>query len=137
MLLTKTYLVTKLSQILLLGNNFIVSLKSDGTVWTWGNNQYGQLGNGDISNYNTGEPQQVLSPEYDGENPVYLENAKQVSAGTYFAGALLENGRVVVWGQNNNGQAGTGGTATGVYPSYVVDEEGRYIENIKEIACRR
>ena len=50
----------------------MISLKSDGTVWTWGNNQYGQLGNGDIENYNTGTPQQVIAPEYDENNQVIL-----------------------------------------------------------------
>lgn len=28
------------------GENFSVALKSDGTVWTWGENKNGQLGNG-------------------------------------------------------------------------------------------
>ena len=28
------------------GTDFTVALKADGTVWTWGQNTYGQLGNG-------------------------------------------------------------------------------------------
>ena len=29
--------------------NFTVSLKSEGSVWTWGSNSYGKLGNGDMA----------------------------------------------------------------------------------------
>lgn len=113
----------------------MISLKSDGTVWTWGNNQYGQLGNGDIENYNTGTPQQVIAPEYDENNQVYLENIQQIAAGTYSAVALMQDGRVVTWGQNNVGQLGQNFTANGSLPGYVVDENGRYIENIKQIVA--
>lgn len=88
-------------------------------------------------NSNTGEEQRVLAPEYDGETPVYLERVKQIAAGTNFAAALLENGRVVTWGQNNYGQVGRGDTSSGAFPSYVVDGESKFIENIKQIACRR
>ena len=31
------------------GNSHVIALKSDGTVWTWGNNEYGQLGDGSVS----------------------------------------------------------------------------------------
>lgn len=104
-------------------------------MWAWGNNQYGQLGNGDISNYNTEEPQRVVALAYDAENPKYLENVKQITAGTYFAAALMEDGRVVTWGQNSVGQLGQNYTSTGALPSYVLDGEGRDITGIKEIAA--
>jgi hypothetical protein len=31
------------------GTDHILALKSDGTVWAWGKNTYGQLGNGDTN----------------------------------------------------------------------------------------
>lgn len=82
------------------GNNFVAYLRSDGTVWAWGNNQYGQLGNGTIENKNVPEIAQVL-----GENGVgHLENIKQITAGAYFMGALTNDGRVLTWGYNGYGQ---------------------------------
>lgn len=41
----------------------------------------------------------------------------------------------MTWGYNNNGQLGQGNTTSGSLPGYVVDEEGRFITNIKQIAA--
>ena len=62
------------------GNTFEVALKTDGTVWTWGNNQYGQQGNGTIENVNRAEPGQVIGVNGEG----YLENIKQITTGAHF-----------------------------------------------------
>ena len=40
------------------GTDFTVALKADGTVWTWGNNEYGQLGNG-VSNGTVVYPEKI------------------------------------------------------------------------------
>lgn len=69
------------------GETFVAYLRSDGTVWAWGNNQYGQIGNGKIENTNILEISQVL-----GENGIgHLENIKQITAGRYFIGALTND----------------------------------------------
>lgn len=113
------------------GNTFVAYLRSDGTVWAWGNNQYGQLGNGKIENVNVPEINQVL-----GENGVgHLENIKQITAGAYFMGALANDGRVLTWGYNTYGQLGNKSTASSATPVYVVDEFGEQIKNIKYISA--
>jgi alpha-tubulin suppressor-like RCC1 family protein len=39
------------------GKYFTISTKTDGTLWSWGNNNQGQLGLGNITNYSS--PKQV------------------------------------------------------------------------------
>lgn len=85
------------------GENFVALLKQDGTVWTWGNNTYGQLGNGKAENVNSIEPTQVLGIGGSG----YLNDIIDISAGQYFVVALRRNGEVVTWGRNEIGELGT------------------------------
>ena len=68
-----------------------------GTLYGWGNNGYGQLGNG--STTNTGTPV-----------PMTLQGANFVSvaAGANYTLALEANGTVLGWGQNWYGQIGCG-----------------------------
>ena len=42
------------------GGQESLALKSDGTVWAWGDNTYGELGNGTFSPANSATPTQVL-----------------------------------------------------------------------------
>lgn len=71
-------------------------LKSDGTVWAWGNGQYGVLGNGAAANSSV--PVQVLG----------IGSIVAVAAGTTHNVALRNDGTIFTWGANYNGQLGTG-----------------------------
>ena len=123
------------------GNTFGVALKTDGTVWTWGNNTYGQLGNGEIGNVNIEEPTRVLAVDgnEDEENIRYLENIKQISAGAYTVSALTSDGKVVSWGRNEYGQLANGLTANSGVPVYVQkqveveDEEGNITKELVDL----
>lgn len=84
-----------------------MALKRDGTVWTWGSNIYGGLGNG-TTNSTTG-PVQVTS----------LTGVKQISAGGWHSVALKEDGTVWVWGWNMDGQVGDGTTVDKTSPIQV------------------
>ncbi|WP_270170223.1 RCC1 domain-containing protein [Paenibacillus sp. SYP-B4298] len=84
-------------------NNYhSVALKSDGTVWTWGKNNFGQLGNGTSSSYYA--PVQVRGRFGIGE----LTNIVSIAAGTYHTVALKVDGTVWSWGYNAYGQLGDG-----------------------------
>jgi alpha-tubulin suppressor-like RCC1 family protein len=74
-----------------------LGLLSDGTVEAWGLNEYGQLGDGSTT--------QSSSPvEVSG-----LNNAVEVASGTYYNSlALLADGTVVTWGENDYGLLGVG-----------------------------
>ncbi|MCI5604802.1 MAG: hypothetical protein MR413_04020, partial [Clostridia bacterium] len=102
------------------GDKFSVALKSDGTVWTWGDNESGQLGNGTMgegtSQY---APVQVVGAE--GSTKAVLEKIVAVSAGNSHAVALSYDGTVYTWGSNVYGQLGNGNN--GIDSALGVDEE--------------
>ncbi|CAN5489301.1 T9SS type A sorting domain-containing protein [soil metagenome] len=78
------------------GNNHSVALKSDGTVWTWGTNTEGELGDGTNSNSNI--PIQISS----------LTNIIAIAAGGFHTLALKSDSTVWAWGFNFNGALGNG-----------------------------
>lgn len=75
------------------------ALAKDGTVWTWGRNNAGQLGDGTKSNRRT--PVRVKG----------LTNVIAVSAGGGFTVALKKDGTVWSWGSNRFGQLGNESSA--------------------------
>jgi alpha-tubulin suppressor-like RCC1 family protein len=72
------------------------AIKTDGSLWTWGHNQYGQLGLGDVNNRSS--PTQVG----------FLTNWASVSNGYWHATALKTDGTLWTWGNNSLGQLGLG-----------------------------
>jgi len=76
------------------GGDHTVALLSNGTVMTWGDNTYGQLG--DDSTDDSDVPVAV-----DG-----ITNAVAVAAGGFHTVALLSDGTIKAWGRNNCGQLG-------------------------------
>jgi alpha-tubulin suppressor-like RCC1 family protein len=70
-------------------------IKTDGTLWCWGHNTYGQLG--DNTSAHKSNPAQTIANG---------EDWKQVSAGGYFTAAIKNDGTLWVWGDNTWGQLG-------------------------------
>jgi hypothetical protein len=81
------------------GNAHSMALKSDGTVWAWGNNAHGQLGNGE---FGTLALKAVPVPVQD------LSNVNAIAGGFSHSLALKSDGSVDVWGWNFYGQIGNG-----------------------------
>lgn len=80
------------------GDAYSMALASDGTVYTWGSNGKGQLGNGSAANYST-EPTRVKTGDAE---------ITAISAGRTYAMALSKDGTVYTWGDNQRGQLGNG-----------------------------
>jgi alpha-tubulin suppressor-like RCC1 family protein len=95
------------------GRNHSLALKHDGTVWAWGYNAQGQLGDDGASRYS---PRQVGS----------LTGVKAIAAGGWHSAALTASGGVYTWGDNGHGQLGDGTTVNGSAPRRVVTAFGLY-----------
>ncbi|MBI4652592.1 Ig-like domain-containing protein, partial [Candidatus Desantisbacteria bacterium] len=77
-------------------NNYIIALKSDGTLWSWGENNNWQLGDGTTDNKN--RPIQIGTDT----------DWAAIAAGNSHCIALKSNGTLYAWGRNNYGQLGDG-----------------------------
>jgi len=86
------------------GQNHAMALRSDGSVWTWGTNQVGELGLG--TNKSTWSPTRVPS----------VTNAVSISAGAFHSLAVQGNGTVLAWGTNTDGRLGNGTFVTASNP---------------------
>ena len=107
-----------------------LAVKADGTVWAWGMNQSGQLGNGTTiatldPNQNT-VPVQVTNSQPGG----VINNPRQVSCGYTYGVALATNGTVWAWGTGSHGELGNGTTGSSYSPVAVVG-----LTNITAISC--
>jgi alpha-tubulin suppressor-like RCC1 family protein len=80
----------------LAGYAFTVATKTDGTLWSWGLNNSGQLGLGNQSKYSS--PKQVGS----------LTNWLNVAGAGYTTLAVKTDGTLWSWGGNTDGQLGLG-----------------------------
>jgi hypothetical protein len=79
------------------GKSHVCALKSSGSVFCWGDNAFGQVGNGAYG-----------APEATPSLVSGLANAVSVAAGDSFSCALLFNGQIKCWGNNIYGQLGDG-----------------------------
>ena len=88
------------------GSSHIAAIKTDGTLWLWGNNSQGQLGDNTVTNRSS--PVQTVSGG---------TNWKQVSAGSGFTGAIKTDGTLWMWGSGSSGQLGNNNTVFNVEKS--------------------
>ena len=89
-------------------SNHTIAVRNDGTVWTWGRNLFGQLGDGTRTNRST--PVKVQN----------LENIITISTGFAHTVAVRNDGTVWTWGRNDiHGQLGDGTTTNRSAPVQV------------------
>jgi alpha-tubulin suppressor-like RCC1 family protein len=108
------------------GNAFTLGLKTDGSVWAWGYNYYGQLGNGNTADQHT--PVQV------GTSGSWLTGVVAIAGGLYHSVALKSDGTVWTWGYNYYGQLGNGNT-TDQHTPVQVGTSGSWLTGVVAIAA--
>ncbi|HTK25922.1 MAG TPA: hypothetical protein VL327_05145, partial [Pyrinomonadaceae bacterium] len=84
------------------GEAHSLALASDGTLWAWGSNAYGELGNGTI------DPPGVEGIATPIQVPI--SGVAAIAAGGNLSFAIKTDGTVWAWGEDFAGQTGTGGT---------------------------
>ena len=93
------------------GANHSLAIKNDGTVYAWGMNAYGRLGDGSTTQRNA--PVQVVGVGGTGT----LGGIVAVAAGEGHSLALAGDGKVYAWGQNVQGQLGLGAADVNDHPA--------------------
>lgn len=95
------------------GDNHALALRDDGTVWAWGGNTYGQIGDNGTSTTERAYAVQVHAGATNTANPgLGLAGAISIAAAQDHSLAVLSDGRVVGWGQASYGRIGDGYTST-------------------------
>ena len=102
-----------------------MAIKTDGSLWAWGSNDSGQLGNGKKTIYET-DPERpfdtICVDDNDALTPVMImDNVSVVSAGNFRTMAITTDGRLWAWGSNSYALLGDGTTDRHLSPVKVMD----------------
>lgn len=113
------------------GREHTAAIKTDGSLWMWGSDSYGQIGvggnvnsKGDIFTIQT-TPKKVM------------DNVAAVSCGDDFTAAIKTDGSLWMWGDSYDGQLGigrTGNTQTGSGYTYQ-NVPIKVMDNVTAVSC--
>lgn len=105
------------------------ALTSDGRIFVWGYNEYGQIGDGTIDTIYF--PKDITSQF----NLNIGETITQVSLGWMHSSLITSEGRIFVWGRNNHGQLGDGTYVDSLVPKDITSQFGLAVgEGVTEVS---
>jgi alpha-tubulin suppressor-like RCC1 family protein len=84
------------------GDRFSASIKNDGTLWTWGRNNVGQLGTGNVTSRSS--PNTTAA--------ALVGDWQRIACGYEHVVAVKTNGSLFSWGRNTSGALGSGTTTS-------------------------
>ncbi len=108
------------------GNGFTAAIKADGTLWMWGDNDKGQLGNGGNGNI----MHEIYGNICQTVPERIMDNVSSVSCGDDYTAAIKKDGSLWMWGRNDFGQLGNGTQVDTKTP-------GKVMDNVISISCGR
>ena len=86
-----------------------LAIRSDNSLWAWGNNSHGQLGDGTTSDRTSSNPVMVM------------DNVRFVAAEQGFSMAITNDGVLWAWGSNTHGRLGDGTVVNRHTPVRIMD----------------
>lgn len=113
------------------GFQHTLAIKNDKTIWAWGKNDYGQLGNG--TTLANSSPAQVK----DSSGVGYLSGIVGIDSDSFGSIAVKDDGTVWAWGWNDKGQLGqnTSDSNSHSIPAQVKDSTGNgFLTNVRAVA---
>jgi alpha-tubulin suppressor-like RCC1 family protein len=102
------------------GASHSLALTSTGSMYAWGHGGFGELGDGSTSGSDV--PVKVKLPKG--------VKASRMSAGANHSLAVTSTGKVLAWGENNDGQVGDGTTTNAMLPTTVKLPKGLKITQL-------
>jgi alpha-tubulin suppressor-like RCC1 family protein len=107
------------------GSEHTCALDTTGEAWCWGFNRFGQLGQGSPGETPLTRPSRVIGNLA----------ATALDAGGVNTCALVVGGSVSCWGNNSNGELGTGTTTSSARPTLVLGLRGATSVSAGGAAC--
>jgi len=99
-----------------MGGNHSSVVTSEGRIFTWGRNDFGQLGDGTTTSKDV--PTEITNKF----NLAIGESITNVSLGAYHSSAITSEGRIFTWGLNNDGRLGNGTTVDKQVPTEITNQ---------------
>ena len=107
------------------GSTIAAAIRTDGSLWTWGDSDYGALGNGGGYDFEWASSHYLLEPAK------ILDDVTEVSLGWSFGAAITTDSSLYVWGDNSRGQQGNGESGY----EYSVNRPVKIMDNVVRVSC--